>query len=205
MSNCKKCGNENDRERYHVCDVCYSDKKNLPTNVKTSAWVYVKNGEREKFLGNKKLHDFIIFCSIKNLINPDPKRKVIVIGEKIELAVQDDAIDKLAKESGLLSGKWMIYSSQENIDEIWKVVSSSVMKNELGIAAKVSSIMQRQESYLICVYTKDYFDKEDVDRVRNRLKELGFIQKLYYKTDMYTYLNIYSGTFPGVRASRYSE
>jgi len=205
MPNCQKCGNKNNGEFYHICDLCYTLEQNLPTNVTNSAWIYAENGEREEFRGDRKLHDFIILCHITNLIRPDPKKRIISIGETMEIVVQDDAIDKLAKESGLLSGKWMIYASKEDIDKLWKIVASSVMRNELGISTKVSSAMQKKENYLICVYTKDYFDKEDVDKIRNRLKELGFTHKLYYKTDMYTYLNIYSGTFSGIRASRYSE
>jgi hypothetical protein len=42
-------------------------------------------------------------------------------------------------------------------------------------------------------------------RVRKKLAELGFNQRLYYKPDIYTYLKIYGKTFPGIRASRYAE
>jgi hypothetical protein len=48
-------------------------------------------------------------------------------------------------------------------------------------------------------------DTLDVKRVRHRLRELGYVQRLYYKPDIYTYLKIYRKTFPSVRASRYAE
>lgn len=35
--------------------------------------------------------------------------------------------------------------------------------------------------------------------------DLGFVERLYYKADIHTYLKIYKDTFLGIRASRYSE
>lgn len=121
--------------------------------------------------------------------------------------MKEDAIDTLAKESGLVVGKWLIYQPEEKINESWKIIASSSLSNELGIDTKVSSSLQASSSgtYVVCVYTADYLDAEDVRRVRKRLKELGFGQRLYYKPDIYTYLKIYHKTFPTVRASRYSE
>ena len=36
---------------------------------------------------------------------------------------------------------------------------------------------------LICVYTYNFEDLDDVRRVRLRLRELGYIKKIPYKTD----------------------
>ncbi len=48
------------------------------------------------------------------------------------------------------------------------------------ITANVGHIPGR---HVICVYTYDWTDFEDVTRVRNELMILGFTQKLGYKTD----------------------
>lgn len=61
------------------------------------------------------------------------------------------------------------------------------------------------KEYVVCVYTRNYLDTVDVKRVRHRLRELGYTQRLYYKSDLYTYLNIYHKTFPSVKASRYAD
>ena len=47
---------------------------------------------------------------------------------------------------------------------------------------------------LICVYTSDWRDQEDVMRVREALRQLGFTNKLYYKTDDDTYAGVYRFT-----------
>ncbi|MGH9922077.1 MAG: putative phosphothreonine lyase domain-containing protein [Nitrososphaerales archaeon] len=206
--NCKKCGNRSTADSYFVCENCYSMDRNLPTNVKSSDWIRI-NGidEQVKFAGKEKLRNFILTSYYTDDIVSDRKRSVVVIGNKMEILVTEDTIDKLAKESGLLSGKWTIYKPEGEINETWKIIASSTAKKELGTNAKVSTPLQigSSKTYVICVYTKNYFNLDDVNRVRKRLKEFGFSQKLYYKPDIYTYLNIYSGTFPNMKASRYSE
>ena len=122
----------------------------------------------------------------------------------MEIPVNDESIDKLARDSGLVIGKWLLYVSKDKINEVWESVAEATFKDELGIDAKVSTTAQN-EKYVICVYTSNYLDTTDVNRVRERLRELGFVARLYYKPDMYTYLGIYSKTFPDIKASRYSN
>jgi len=205
---CKKCGNERTPSYYYVCDECFSQEENLPTNVRSSVWITVinrKDRQREKTVGNSKLRILILKSFNRRAIVPDPSRKVVVIGDDLEIPVKENDIDNVARESGLVVGKWLIYTPHEKINEVWKTVASSTLKGELGVDAKVSTVVQGTSEYVICVYTKDYLDVDDVKRVRKRLAELGFTQRLYYKPDIYTYLRIYHKTFPGIRASRYAE
>lgn len=44
------------------------------------------------------------------------------------------------------------------------------------------------------MYTYDHNDEEDVMRVRKKLRELGFTEKLSYKTDEATRAGIYRAT-----------
>lgn len=44
---------------------------------------------------------------------------------------------------------------------------------------------------VIVVYTCDWTDKEDVMRVRKRLREIGFTEEIYYKTNDMTRRQIY--------------
>ena len=91
-------------------------------------------------------------------------------------------------------GKWLIYRNAADIDETWKKIATALFNNELGTSAKARTAMQKQRSHVICVYTHNYLDLDDVKRVREKLKEMGFTEALCYKPDLYTYLNIYSGT-----------
>ncbi|KAK8097315.1 hypothetical protein PG999_013259 [Apiospora kogelbergensis] len=120
-----------------------------------------------------------------------------------------DLLD-LALNLHVRCGKWMIFCPVHSVDETWALVAKATANNELGIAAKVaprSTVDQRTER-LICVYTADFSDKEDVHRVAGKLKQFGLAQPhgrpLYYKPDCYTYLGIGSNNAWGIKASIYN-
>lgn len=86
------------------------------------------------------------------------------------------------------SGKWLIFVKRNRTDEIWKTIYDAVRSGELGCSAKIStnsksSIRQNPNEQVICVYTYDWTDKEDVMRIRQKLKELGITWKIPYKAD----------------------
>ena len=90
----------------------------------------------------------------------------------------------VSREGGIpKSGKWMVWISKVNVDEIWQKIKESVEKGELGIAAKVATAKQSQGVHLSCIYTYDHTDENDVMRVRDKLREIGFTSKMPYKTD----------------------
>ncbi len=66
----------------------------------------------------------------------------------------------------------------------------------LGISAKVSTAKpnpdSRDERTVIYVYTRDWADEADVMRVRERLRDLGFVDRLGYKRNIETYRGEYS-------------
>ena len=51
--------------------------------------------------------------------------------------------------------------------------------------------MQSHQQHVICVYTRDYTDEEDVMRVEQQLRMIGITGQLSYKPDIYTTLGIY--------------
>jgi hypothetical protein len=63
------------------------------------------------------------------------------------------------------------------VNEVWGVVARAVANNELGTAARVAPFDgDNRKDRLICVYTKDFSDKEDVSRVVNKMKNLGLVE-----------------------------
>jgi len=90
-------------------------------------------------------------------------------------------------------GKWLLFENKERIDELWRIVSSETIKGQLGVSAKVSTFLNPNttKSYMICVYTADYTNLDDVNQVRQQLRELGITQKIPYKTDSATIKGIY--------------
>ena len=95
-------------------------------------------------------------------------------------------------------GKWLIFIPEIDIDTIWGKVRDAMLANELVRYAKCSTIIKNKHSKqnktdcVICIYTYDYSDEEDVFNVRAKLKQLGFTNKIYYKTDISTLEGNYS-------------
>jgi hypothetical protein len=128
----------------------------------------------------------------------------------------------------------MLFIPAVNVDRIWKIIAGATIAGDLGISAKVAphdkdEDPQSRRARLICIYTKDFSDIEDVVRVRRELKKLGMVEtreKIYYKpsklmsiclcdgagtkklvsgiltrrkTDAYTYLDIKAGNPYGIK------
>jgi len=80
---------------------------------------------------------------------------------------------KQLKEGKLKSGKWLIFTNPENVDEVWGKIREATEAEKLGTSAKVRTAMpdpreppEWRKSRVICVYTHDWTDQEDVMRVR---------------------------------------
>ena len=88
-------------------------------------------------------------------------------------------------------GKWLLFVNKRNIDDVWKLIRQETLDENLGSSSKVSTKKGwlehgMPEDYVICVHTPNSEDREDVDRVRNHLRQLGFTSQLGYKTDQAT-------------------
>jgi len=104
----------------------------------------------------------------------------------------------------------MLFPYAPDINAIWSLIARSTALNELGIAAKVAPDNGDDRSpRLMCIYTIDFTDMEDVTRVLRKLKDLGLVETkgrpIYYKCDAYTHLGINSGNEWGIKASLYSS
>lgn len=73
---------------------------------------------------------------------------------------------------------------------MWSKVARATANGELGIAAKISPREEPDRQRLVCIYTRDFNDKDDVARVLKRLKELGLVRQkqICYKTGRCTVL-----------------
>lgn len=131
-------------------------------------------------------------------------RKLNPMRKELEKSILD-----LARETGVTHGKWMLFPTVDRVDELWGVVVRAMDKGELGDAAKVATDGGSGESRLICVYTHDFGDVEDVKRVVSKLVDIGLVGKgprsVYYKSDAFTHLEINSKNEYGLKASMYSS
>lgn len=119
-------------------------------------------------------------------------------------------ISALALEKNVTCGKWMLFPTQDRVDDFWARVAGATVAGELGIEAKVATGNEENagRTRLLVVYTRDYGDTEDIKRVVEKLGDLGFVNGLrpiYYKTDAYTLLGIGSNNPYGLKASLYSS
>lgn len=86
------------------------------------------------------------------------------------------------------TGKWLLFVPLKDVDQDWSKIRSATVKGDLGPTSKVSTDRPNPNARdssmkVMCVYTYDHEDEEDVMRVRNELRKLGFTKKIPYKTD----------------------
>lgn len=126
------------------------------------------------------------------------------------LELKETLIDRIARKTGLLSGKWLIFIQREYADELWNKIEKLADEGKIW-SAKVSTLVHPWASrrmHVVCIYTENYLDEQDVMRVRENLKEIGVESRLTYKPDIYTVLGIYSDNrrnFKLNRVTRYAS
>ena len=104
------------------------------------------------------------------------------------------------------AGKWLIFQEPDQVDAVWKKVRDATVALELGISAKISTAKPNPDSRdarkVIYVYTMDWADEPDVMRVREKLRELGFVDRIGYKRNIETFAGEYAKK--GKRVTYYS-
>jgi hypothetical protein len=107
------------------------------------------------------------------------------------------------------SGKWLIFVYEKNLDLVWEKIKSATENGTLGQESKTStgrrsSLAPKPGLKVICVYTYDSTDKEDVIRIRKELRMIGIESKIPYKMDDETRKGNYTVS-GGKRIARYYE
>lgn len=93
----------------------------------------------------------------------------------------------------LRSGKWLVFLRNNRIDRHWQRIRDAVIAGDMGDCAKVSTTgSARNGRHVICVYTYDYEDKDDVMRIRAALRHCGILLPISYKRDLDTVLLRYN-------------
>ena len=106
-------------------------------------------------------------------------------------------------------GKWLIFVPIENLDETWEKIRIATECGNLGASSKVATAKPNQNAVtnsqkVICVYTYDWTDREDVMKIRDQLRQLGITWKIPYKSDEDTLAGKYVNRGSG-RTSKYYE
>ncbi|KIV96783.1 hypothetical protein PV10_00601 [Exophiala mesophila] len=138
------------------------------------------------------------------------------------LQLEQDLI-RVAKEHHVLHGKWMLFPETSDVGRVWAIVAHATWDGKLGVSAKVAiedggnARNELQMRRLICIYTHDFSDQDDVRRVVQNMKTLGLLRDegsnggfmgtktIYYKCDAYTYLDIDGGNEFKLKPSMYNS
>jgi hypothetical protein len=85
-------------------------------------------------------------------------------------------------------GKWLIFEDISFIDTIWTKLKKATEDGILGYSSKVATAKYNPNATdpntkVICVYTYDWKDEEDVMKIREELRKLGITKKIPYKSD----------------------
>lgn len=155
---------------------------------------------------------------MKNPGKPAATITRILRPERLKL---EPAIFAIAKDKHVMDGKWMLFPMPNDVDRVWRIVAQATWEGKLGVTAKVATKSDGQEAperaaqRLICIYTYNFSDEDDVKRVLLSMRELGLLDNegdhpeaarpVYYKCDAYTYLDIGSGNEFKLKASMYSS
>lgn len=99
------------------------------------------------------------------------------------------------------SGKWLVFAPATNIDTTWTQFKKALHQGSFGRVMKVATRarLDRYDNvmkHVICVYTYDYEDIQDIKRVRQALRSLGVTWKISYKDDETTNSFQYASNSP---------
>ncbi|KAK4194392.1 hypothetical protein QBC40DRAFT_319873 [Triangularia verruculosa] len=201
----------------------------LPPSTTTGPeWIFIANPylppkpppSTSRFLtgGLSRLALFSSFITGTTSAHPNSP---LVAKRHIAVARKETIADlkQLAVEHRNISGKWMLFPEVAFVNETWERVAKAVANNQLGTAAKVATKLppgfddghSEKNTRLICIYTEDFTNKDDVARVLKRMKELDLVKQgpgarlIYYKADAWTELGIYGENEWGIKASMYNS
>lgn len=100
------------------------------------------------------------------------------------------ALDREALEQTYTSGKWQVTTTADAVDDLWADVLEDVSAERIWDAKVMTAAgldALTYDEYMVVVYTPNYFDRRDVDRVREHLRDAHSItDEVFYKPDIYT-------------------
>lgn len=198
----------------------------------TGAWIWIANPHRDthrpaqgqrdiaglKQEGQRLLENFSAQRRQLEARHPDKSAGAITRMMRAARDLLEEDIVKLARAKNVKAGKWMLFPSPRNVDQVWAEVAEATWDGELGVDAKVATKNgdedddgdeKSERSRLVCVYTRDFEDRADVARVLKKLVSLKLVggggQGIFYKCDAYTYLDVMGGNEWKLKASMYAS
>ena len=142
---CSYCKRETSKIIDEMCAICYSESQ-PPTKTLDQTWLYIPvlTKTTSKASTSSESHDPEL---AKNIIQGNYQ----IEHETNQIQIDNTAfpftvegIDELARQSGLLVGKWLIYRREKDIDNTWKTIAEAIMDQMHGVSVKVSTARQKK-------------------------------------------------------------
>ncbi|KAG8146723.1 hypothetical protein E2320_013835 [Naja naja] len=103
-----------------------------------------------------------------------------------------ESIKELALNRRVLTGKWLMHlDSGFKVDHAWYGIARAVLEGRVGVAKVSPCCPDSEHKHVICVYTDDFTNEEEVLVADSVIRATGVKCLLSYKPDAYTYLGIY--------------
>ena len=195
------------------------------------SWIWIDNPHGGPFLGygdegaftREGSAELMSFLNLKNDIrlelDKQGKNTSANLGRRLSKPREEmeQRLKKLARQYEVKSGKWMFFCLPNRVDSVWQRVCEGVLDGALGQTAKVARRQpeiggdeKTRAEQVICVYTRDFEDQQDVKRVLLGLRDLGLVRAddkrgIWYKCDAWTLVGINSGNDYGIKASTYGS
>lgn len=198
-----------------------------PATARVGPWLWVSNPQPKRHWQEQRskfaLYDFTSaaeallesFVDQRTKLEKDnPGKTAATITRKMGPYKETLESDILltARKHHVTSGKWMFFPNNEDLPRTWRMIAEATAAGRLGPTSKAGTWEpgNDKKGTLICVYTYNFFDVEDVKRVLLELVELGLTSRdaarqVYYKCDAYTYLNLGSENPYKIRASLFGS
>jgi Domain of unknown function (DUF1917) len=96
------------------------------------------------------------------------------------------------------TGKWMLYP--KNVDMLWPRLMKATHDGLLG--TEIKSATPYKGGNLMCVFTTDYRNDEDILRVLNGLRDIDIMLSTSYKTDKQTLSGVHGSIWYSKAGSR---
>lgn len=99
-----------------------------------------------------------------------------------------------------MGGIWLIFPPRQNADSLWEQIARAVWNGHMGLSAKIATNRHtpdrskkrgKEDGPVICIYTKDCSDLAVLQLVLFALRKLGIHDKLNYKADAVSHLDIF--------------
>jgi hypothetical protein len=115
-------------------------------------------------------------------------------------------IQNIAQKHGCVTGRWVAYIDGFSVDDVWNVVAQATNIGMLGRVSRVSACDKHRQQFVICIFTEDFTDKQDVARVLRALKEkIPSMRDMRYRPNFYDLINLRRGNIWKIPTTIYTS